>query len=55
LLKRKILAIQIIAGKELHNPWSMEQWSQFVERLPSLPDGSIFQSLRSQRHPSVLL
>jgi hypothetical protein len=55
LLKRRTLVFQIIADKKLLNPRSMEQWSQFVERLPSLPEGAIFQSFRSQCHPSVLL
>jgi hypothetical protein len=55
LLKRMILLFLIVADKELLNPRSMEQWPQFVEGLPSLPEGSIFQSLRSHRRPSVLL
>jgi hypothetical protein len=48
LLERMILVFQIVDGKEFLNPRSMHQWPQFVERLPSLPEGSLFPSLRSQ-------
>jgi hypothetical protein len=37
LLKRMILIFQMIVDRELLDPQLMEQWPQFVKRLPSLP------------------